>query len=588
MWLPAMASCCCAWKLSVFFISFLFGGSDAVLPVNATSVKVGFILEDPKVENHDASEVVLDGSHINSNLHLLCFIEPRLPQGTDYEIHKNDLVKWEKITYTHQAADSIRYWSNDRTKTAISYNTSFHMIGTYGCYYGTLNKTINVKVENLNVALKLHPPTNFSEVQKYIMHMRDLTSIPGWSTSQQLLQGKGVDESCEVTPSSTANPIGMSVHLLHASDVTVIGALGDTFTAGLGAKASSWNGYFTEYRGASWSIGGDGTLSQAVTLPNILKIYNKNLKGFSSSKIDWSLNMATTMAPIEELETQVKKLISEMTSGNGLYINFKDDWKVVTLHIGSFDLCHVCLDKERYGPSAMIKHLMRSLNLLKSKVPRLFVNLVLPVDVSNLDSVFSTRPHCKILGWNACPCVADGDVASKHVVASAAATYKKLVLELINSGIYDVSDKFAVVIQPFMFRGPRNKEGGLVAEFFGPDCIHLNTLGHASAATALWNNMLEPVGNKSDVWLTKVSLKCPTQARPYFATKTNSHVVTGMLTDDEEDSNLGMPTGAAVAIAVVLGAVVIGIMLFVWKSRNSRPRNEVIRLIPTSHARPRI
>ncbi|EDO27672.1 predicted protein, partial [Nematostella vectensis] len=88
---------------------------------------------------------------------------------------------------------------------------------------------------------------------------------------------------------------------------------------------------------------------------------------------------------------------------------------------------------------------------------------------------------------------------------------QKLVLELINSGIYDVSDKFAVVIQPFMFRGPRNKEGGLVAEFFGPDCIHLNTLGHASAATALWNNMLEPVGNKSDVWLAKASLKCPTQ-----------------------------------------------------------------------------
>ena len=39
----------------------------------------------------------------------------------------------------------------------------------------------------------------------------------------------------------------------------------------------------TEYRGVSWSIGGDSSLSGSVlTLPNLIRMYNSNLFGYST------------------------------------------------------------------------------------------------------------------------------------------------------------------------------------------------------------------------------------------------------------------------------------------------------------------
>ncbi|CAF4354272.1 unnamed protein product, partial [Rotaria sordida] len=61
-----------------------------------------------------------------------------------------------------------------------------------------------------------------------------------------------------------------------------IGAIGDSLTAGLGAHALTPVGLFLEYRGVSWSIGGDYTYSKVLSLPNILRQYNPELKGFST------------------------------------------------------------------------------------------------------------------------------------------------------------------------------------------------------------------------------------------------------------------------------------------------------------------
>ena len=57
--------------------------------------------------------------------------------------------------------------------------------------------------------------------------------------------------------------------------------MGDSLTAAFGAGAGSIFSVFTEYRGMSWSIGGDNTVAKTFTLPNILKNYNPNVKGKS-------------------------------------------------------------------------------------------------------------------------------------------------------------------------------------------------------------------------------------------------------------------------------------------------------------------
>ncbi len=46
--------------------------------------------------------------------------------------------------------------------------------------------------------------------------------------------------------------------------------------------------------------------------------------------------------------------------------------------------------------------------------------------------------------------------------------------------------------------------------------------GQSRAALSLWNNMLEPVGQKLWEWHLGEQIECPTQDRPYFATRLNS------------------------------------------------------------------
>ena len=72
-----------------------------------------------------------------------------------------------------------------------------------------------------------------------------------------------------------------SVHRLKPSDIDYVASLGDSITAAFGAKSRSLLEIFVEFRGVSWSIGGDDSLKHVVTLPNIIKEYYSDVRGFS-------------------------------------------------------------------------------------------------------------------------------------------------------------------------------------------------------------------------------------------------------------------------------------------------------------------
>ena len=76
--------------------------------------------------------------------------------------------------------------------------------------------------------------------------------------------------------------VPQSVHSLRAGDIQCVGAIGDSITAGMGAHAITPIGVLLENRGVSWAVGGDHTYDRIVTLPNILREYNPNLKGVST------------------------------------------------------------------------------------------------------------------------------------------------------------------------------------------------------------------------------------------------------------------------------------------------------------------
>jgi hypothetical protein len=86
---------------------------------------------------------------------------------------------------------------------------------------------------------------------------------------------------CDVD-SMTSPSVPSSVHELRPGDIKVVGAMGDSITAALGAAARTIPGLIFEFRGRSWSIGGQSKLERVVTMPNILKKFNPDLKGYST------------------------------------------------------------------------------------------------------------------------------------------------------------------------------------------------------------------------------------------------------------------------------------------------------------------
>lgn len=86
------------------------------------------------------------------------------------------------------------------------------------------------------------------------------------------------------------------------------------------------------------------------------------------------------------------------------------------------------------------------------------------------------------------------------------------------------TDNFAVVYQPSLKDSSvfYNK-GKADLKIMAADCLHLSQKGHAVSANALWNNMMQRVGQKSSGLLPLFQeFRCPTKTQPYIVTNRNS------------------------------------------------------------------
>ncbi|KAJ6666858.1 hypothetical protein lerEdw1_018860 [Lerista edwardsae] len=374
-----------------------------------------------------------------------------------------------------------------------------------------------------------------------------------------------------IIPCSVRDPsdtIPASVHNLRPADIKIIGALGDSLTAGNGAGSSPNDvlDVLTQYRGLSWSVGGNENISTVTTLANILREYNPRLLGFSTGKgtqdkSNAYLNQAVAGARSESVPSQARRLIDLMKTDST--INFQEDWKLITLFIGGNDLCNHCEDPVRWSPENFISNIQTALDILHKEVlketlpvglveaivPRMFVNLATILRVSTLRILYQDkRVSCPRLimrfeidlhssshsnsGKTAiglCPCVLDPDDNSTEIemLESFNRRYQEETHRLVNSGRYDTREDFTVVVQPLVedISMPLTQDGLPDRSFFAPDCFHFQQKTHSQAARALWNNMLEPLGNKtnSQVLEEEITLNCPTQEQPYLMTYRNSN-----------------------------------------------------------------
>lgn len=339
---------------------------------------------------------------------------------------------------------------------------------------------------------------------------------------------QNIPEGSLQCPSSGPSPTKpTSVHKLRPADVDVVAAIGDSLTAANGALAATPLGLLTEYRGRSFSMGGDKDASSVVTMPNVLRTHVADLHGHSSGSgkqgsTQAKLNYAVPGSTAKDLHDQAFKLVDALR--NDPNVDFDNDWKVITVFVGGNDACdYFDGDKDGNNPDKYIEGVKKAIDVFHASVPRVFVNLVEVLDLSILPDL-SKGLVCPLLHRYLCKNIASGnDNAGVKLLIQE---YNQKIFDLVSSGKYESRDDFTVVIQPF-FRNttyPKQSNGQPDWSFFAPDCFHFSAKGHAAAGEALWNNMMEPVGEKATQWSFEGQhVKCPTPDRPYFATYKNSH-----------------------------------------------------------------
>ncbi|XP_047116122.1 phospholipase B1, membrane-associated-like [Schistocerca piceifrons] len=322
-----------------------------------------------------------------------------------------------------------------------------------------------------------------------------------------------------------------SVHRLRPGDIDVIAALGDSLTAGNGILAANIMQVLAENRGASWSIGGEGSWRQFLTLPNILKEFNPRLVGFSLNDSSGhekasQFNVGEIYATSRDLPWQAQLLVRRMRAHPD--VDVQRHWKLVTILIGANDFCNeLCVgDTARHAVEDHRRDLVAAVDCLREQLPRTLVNVVVVPNLELLRNFTGRTSECAALVALLCPCIFQS--RQQHRLPEfieVMRRWQQVEVDVAADSRYDGLSDFAVVSQPFAKNAtfPTVSLGYTDFSYFSPDCFHFIQKAHARAANALWNNMLEPVGYKSVDWEEPFTrFLCPSEERPYIYTGGNS------------------------------------------------------------------
>lgn len=206
------------------------------------------------------------------------------------------------------------------------------------------------------------------------------------------------------------------------------------------------------------------------------------------------MNVAISGQEANHIPTQAHNLVNIIK--NSKNVNINEDWKVVTLFIGGNDLCDICIDQVRHLPENYIKDIREGLDILHANLPRTFVNFVSILTVEDIKDM-NRGLVCKNLHKTECPCAAypssDADIIKLEKFFKE---YTRMSQELVDSGRYDTTDDFTVVLQPFFkdFLSPRLSNGQVDLSYFAPDCFHFSAKSHGEFQLILYSDKM---GSKS-------------------------------------------------------------------------------------------
>eukprot|EP00112_Aurelia_sp_Birch-Aquarium-sp1_P007031 Seg1768.5 transcript_id=Seg1768.5/GoldUCD/mRNA.D3Y31 product="Phospholipase B1 membrane-associated" protein_id=Seg1768.5/GoldUCD/D3Y31 len=544
-------------------------------------ISLGYIWENPRHEEHNAVEVLVDGSR--NELRLTCILDPPLPVTKENFLERDKIVKWMNIRKTHGHQLKQTFWSDDQAVTAVSLtNLRLRDLGTYGCSYRSILKTINITVSNLEEVKKLPEPTSHHDLEGVVLNSKDPKGLEKWKPLSQSLEQVPLGLKpfpCQVPNTPTGKP--NSVHKLKPGDIDIILSLGGAISSGIAANSSTVPGLFVSHKTLSFSIGGKWNVEQFISLPSILKKFNANLKGAVIQEEDFStIHYGSS---IRQLPLRTNYLIKKLESRRD--IDFNSSWKLLTLSLDFDDYCVAC--RLPMGWNDQIKSVVEALDTLYMKIPRLFVNLVMAPNVSQLYNLPSSKA-CPLLYRKTCECLEASFDEDKRKVDQMQTELKNHLTEVIQK--YNTRPDFAVVIQPFWTNIDKDKN-----DLFARDCFHLSATGQELVAVNLWNNMLQPNGQKRTNWNLGKAMRCPTENHPYLFTWSNGpkddtadfSVANDMEAEtlqvtgpkSKSSSKLKVALGVGLSLFVVV-VVIVGLLLYTKRNRPISMRDR-IRILAT-------
>ncbi|KAM7358682.1 phospholipase B1, membrane-associated isoform 2-T3 [Cochliomyia hominivorax] len=320
-----------------------------------------------------------------------------------------------------------------------------------------------------------------------------------------------------------------SVHRLRPGDIDIVGAIGDSLTAGNGIFANNILHTVHENRGVSWSIGGQGNWQQYLTLPNILKEFNPNLYGYAlkdglSTERSSRFNVAELGAMSRDMPYMAKILVKRMR--NDPNVNMTHHWKLVTLLIGNNDFCSdACFHP---NPMKVIEYheqnMLKTYRYLRDNVPRLMLNVVPAPNLLLLTRLKGLPFQCHTTLRFECPCIIGKSKKQMEFMGKLMDKWAEKDIEIVNRDEFN-SETFTINIQHFTknFVFPTLPNGNTDVSYTSEDCFHISQRGHAASANSYWNNLFEKPNEKSS-FTPKLywTFLCPTEEHPYIMTRVNS------------------------------------------------------------------
>ncbi|KAJ9576074.1 hypothetical protein L9F63_007039, partial [Diploptera punctata] len=326
-----------------------------------------------------------------------------------------------------------------------------------------------------------------------------------------------------------------SVHRLRPGDIDVVGALGDSLSTANGADSTNMMEVIIENRGMAWSIGGQLSWREYLTLPNILKEFNPNLVGYSFGdslgfQLNSQFNVAEPGSISDDMPFQATVLEKRMRLDSR--VDLQNDWKLVAqLLVGNNDFCSFMCVYENY--TEVLDHQSEFVREMQLKRILSFAGKMTAQHLRVLQNLKRIPADCLTTLHIECPCLFGFRWTHlKENFTILMDQFQQIDMEIANSDRYSTKNDFAVVLQPFLTKSKvpeiKSKSGSTFVDlsFLAKDCFHFSQKGHALAANGLWNNMMEPVGKKSRQLGTQPFYKflCPTEDHPFIYTSSSCHI----------------------------------------------------------------